>query len=35
MFDVIKEGDLLVHHPFESYDCVTNFINEAVDDPDV
>jgi polyphosphate kinase len=35
MFDVIKEGDLLVHHPYDSYDCVTNFINEAVKDPDV
>jgi len=35
MFDVIKEGDLLVHHPYDSYDCVTNFINEAVDDPKV
>jgi polyphosphate kinase len=35
MFDVIKEEDLLVHHPYESYDCVTNFINEAVDDPNV
>jgi len=35
MFDVIKERDLLVHHPYDSYDCVTNFINEAVDDPHV
>jgi polyphosphate kinase len=35
MFDVIKERDLLVHHPYDSYDCVTNFINEAVDDPQV
>jgi polyphosphate kinase len=35
IFDVIKEGDLLMHHPFDSYDSVTNFINEAVDDPDV
>ena len=35
MFDVIKEGDLLAHHPYDSYDCVTNFINEAVDDPNV
>lgn len=35
MFDVIRERDLLVHHPFDSYDCVTDFINEAVEDPDV
>jgi polyphosphate kinase len=35
MFEVIREGDVLVHHPYDSYDCVTNFINEAVDDPKV
>jgi polyphosphate kinase len=35
IFDVIRERDLLMHHPFDSYDTVTNFINEAVDDPDV
>jgi polyphosphate kinase len=35
IFDVIKERDLLMHHPFDSYDIVTDFINEAVDDPDV
>lgn len=35
IFDVIKERDLLMHHPFDSYNTVTNFINEAVDDPDV
>ena len=35
IFDVIKEGDVLMHHPFDSYDSVTNFINEAVDDPQV
>src|SRR6476659_5465459 len=35
IFDVIKERDLLMHHPFDSYDTVTNFINEAVDDEDV
>lgn len=35
MFDVIKEGDLLVHHPYDSYDCVTDFINEAVEDTNV
>lgn len=35
IFDAIKEGDRLLHHPYDSYDCVTEFINEAVDDPDV
>jgi polyphosphate kinase len=35
LFDVIKEQDILLHHPFDSYNTVTDFINEAVDDPDV
>jgi polyphosphate kinase len=35
IFDVIQESDRLLHHPFDSYDCVTGFINQAVDDPDV
>ncbi|HKY27028.1 MAG TPA: polyphosphate kinase 1 [Pyrinomonadaceae bacterium] len=35
MFDAIKERDIMVHHPYDSYDCVTRFINEAVADPDV
>ena len=35
IFDVVKEGDILLHHPFDSYNSVTDFINEAVDDPDV
>jgi polyphosphate kinase len=35
IFDAIKAGDRLLHHPYESYECVTGFINEAVDDPDV
>lgn len=35
LFDLIKERDILVHHPYDSYDCVTDFINEAVTDPDV
>ena len=35
IFEVIKERDILVHHPYDSYDCVTDFINEAVDDPEV
>ena len=35
IFDAIKEQDRLLHHPYDSYDCVTGFINQAVEDPDV
>lgn len=35
IFDAIKEGDRMLHHPYDSYECVTEFINQAVDDPDV
>ncbi|HVX39031.1 MAG TPA: polyphosphate kinase 1 [Gemmatimonadaceae bacterium] len=36
IFDVIREGDLLVHHPFESFTAtVERFIVEAAEDPQV
>ena len=35
IFEAIKDGDRLLHHPYDSYECVTGFINQAVDDPDV
>jgi len=35
IFDAIREGDRLLHHPYDSYEAVTGFINQAVDDPDV
>ncbi|HEY6803856.1 MAG TPA: polyphosphate kinase 1 [Pyrinomonadaceae bacterium] len=35
IFDAIREKDRLVHHPYDSYNCVTDFINQAVDDEDV
>lgn len=35
IFDAIKERDRMLHHPYDSYECVTEFINQAVYDPDV
>jgi len=35
IFDAIREQDRLLHHPYDSYDCVTEFINQAVEDEDV
>ncbi|HJY26458.1 MAG TPA: polyphosphate kinase 1 [Pyrinomonadaceae bacterium] len=35
IFDAIRERDRLLHHPYDTYECVTGFINQAVDDPDV
>jgi polyphosphate kinase len=35
VFDLIRAQDVLVHHPFESFSAVVNFIERAADDPQV
>ncbi len=35
MFTTLRQGDVLLHHPFESFEPVVQFLREAVHDPDV
>jgi polyphosphate kinase len=35
MFDAIRAGDVLLHHPYMPYSIITDFLKEAVEDPDV
>ncbi len=35
IFDRLQRGDVLLHHPFESFDPVVQFLRESVNDPAV
>ena len=35
IFDILRERDYLLHHPYDSFDPVLQFIQKAAEDPDV
>src|SRR5690606_13977031 len=35
VFETVSRQDILIHFPYQSYDYVINFLNEAADDPEV
>ncbi len=35
LFELLKEKEVLLHHPYESYDAVVNLIERAAADPEV
>ena len=35
LFSLIRQGDLLLHHPFERFETFVDFLDQAAQDPDV
>ncbi len=35
LFDEIRKGDVLLHHPYQTFEPVVNFIRQAAKDPEV